>query len=166
MNTQCNNTGRNRSAAQQLLFALALVVSLTACKKDGATTVAAEPARATAPAPAEAPPAITIARVDLGTAVGADMKVAVPAALFKADDTIYAAVSTNGSAPGATLKATWSYEGSSVVYQQTQLLKNLTGPTAIDFSLPNSGGYKIGVYKIEVSIDGKPAAVTEFVVTK
>ncbi len=166
MNTSCNHTGRNLPAAQQLLFALALGASLTACKKDEPTTVAAVPARATAPAPVEAPPAITIARVDLGTMVGADRKVAVPAALFKADDTIYAAVSTNGSAPGATLKATWNYEDGSVVYQQTQLLKNLTGPTVIDFSLPKSDGYKTGVYKIEVSIDGKPAAVTEFVVTK
>jgi len=166
MNTFRITSRRNTPASHKLLFALALTASLAACKKNEPAPEVAAPAEAPALAPAEAPPAITIARIDLGTAVGADMKVAVPAALFKADDTIYAAVSTNGSAPGAALKAKWSFEDGSVVYQQTQMLKNLTGPTVTDFSLPKSDGLKPGVYKVEVSIDGKPAGVTEFNVTR
>ena len=153
-----------------LLLALALATSLAACKKDEpAPAASALSADVSAPAmtsPA-APPAatVTISKIDLGSAVGTDMTVAAPAALFKSNDTIYAAVSTTGSGSNVALKARWMDEHGSVVNQTTQIL-NPAGPAVTDFNLQPGEGLKQGKYKVEVFIDNKSAGTSEFTVAK
>src|SRR5690348_6763333 len=89
------------------IAAMLAVATLAGCKKKEepvpppATTDVTPPAT---PAPAPAPVAATasVTSVDLGNAVGADMKVTTPMTTFGPKDTIIAAVSTHTSDPAAS----------------------------------------------------------------
>src|SRR5690606_9021318 len=107
----------NLAIAAALFGSLALV----GCKKnqdEAAITpppATTEPAPTTTPEPAPAPAAeATVTSVDLGNAVGADMKIVAPSTTFAPTDTIYASVATATSDPAATvpskLTAKWSFE--------------------------------------------------------
>ena len=99
-----------------LIVAIAGALALTACgKKEEPTPTPPPPMEAPAPAPAPttpppaatpAPAAVTVSSVDLGTAVGPDQKVTSPSTEFAPTDTIYAAVSTSGSASSAVSRST------------------------------------------------------------
>ena len=125
---------RNRT---HLALAAALVASLAVvgCKKKEEPVVTPPAASEPAPMPAPAPMAATasVTGVDLGTAVGPDMKVTAPATTFKPSDTIFAAVATSTSDPMATvaskLGAKWSYQDGQTVNEET-VDANLTGELA------------------------------------
>lgn len=164
---------RNR-IAYALIVALTGTLALAGCKKPeepAATTppAATEPAPAPAPAePAPAPaPAATasVTAVDLGTEVGADMKVTKPATTFAPTDTIHAAVSTSTSDPAATvsgkLGAKWTFEDGQTVNEETKDY-NLTGPGVTDFSISKPDGLPAGKYKVEISLDGSVVQSKDF----
>ncbi|HXP01696.1 MAG TPA: hypothetical protein VN813_14435, partial [Luteibacter sp.] len=81
-----------------------------------ATTAAAAPAPAAPPAAAPAAPVaasdtLKVGSVTLGSAVGADKKVAkAKNAFLPTDKTIFASVATEGTTAGATLNAKWTYQ--------------------------------------------------------
>ena len=114
------NTNRLHLARLAVLIGSAAMVG---CKKKEEPApmppVASEPATP-APMPAAAATA-SVTGVDLGNAVGADMRVAAPMGTFAPKDTIYAAVMTATSDPAASvagkLGAKWTYlnaDGSSM----------------------------------------------------
>jgi hypothetical protein len=156
----------NLAIAAALFGSLALV----GCKKkdDAAATppAASEPAAAPAPAPAPAPAAtVAVASVDLGNAVGADMKVATPSTTFAPNDTIYASVQTSTSDPAATvqgtLSANWTFQDGQVVNQEDRAL-SFSGPGATEFHIAKPDGFPAGKYKVEISLDGNVVQSKDF----
>ena len=72
--------------------------------------------------------------------LGPDKTVAAAADTFKPKDTIFAVVSTDGSAPSSTIHVKWTYQG-----KETQTVKedsrtiSPTGPATSEFSIQNYG---------------------------
>lgn len=158
---------RNRS---HCLIAAALVASLAVvgCKKKEEAVVPPPAATEPAPMPAPAPIAATasITAVDLGTAVGPDMRVTTPSTTFKPTDTIHAAVSTTTSDPTATVPARigakWTYQDGAVVKEDPAVEAQLTGSGVTSFSINSPKGFPAGKYKVEVSLDGAVVQSREF----
>lgn len=151
------------------LAALALTGALvmTACGKKEETPppVATTPPAATTPPPATAmaPAGVTVASVDLGTAVGPDQKVTSPTTTFGAKDTIYAAVSTTGAATNSTLGAKWTYQDGQTVNDSSQTIAP-TGPAVTTFHISKPDGWPAGNYKVEITLDGKSVSSKDFTV--
>ena len=158
----------------------AALVALAACKRDDDATTqtppAATPPPATTPAPSTTPtplpgattpapstgtPAVTIANIDLGSAIGADNRVTTASDTFAPTDTVYAAVSTNGAAASTTVTARWTYQDGQVVNESSQTIAP-TGPAVTTFNIAKPDGWPAGQYKVEILIDGQTAGQREF----
>ncbi len=154
-------TNRNR-----LLLVSAFVAStfaLAACKKE-APAPPPEPTAAPVPTAAPTPaPAVTITDVSLGTSVGADKKVQAPTDTFKPKDTIFAAVSTDGSAASSVIAVKWTFGEGQVVKEDSKTITP-TGPATTEFSIQKPSGWPKGSYKVETTVDGKPGPSKTFTV--
>ncbi len=120
------------------------------------------------PAPAPAPMAATamVSGVDLGNAVGADMRVTAPMSVFAPKDTIYAAVSTGTSDPAASVAgkvgAKWTHlDSNQVVHEESKDL-TLAGDGVTDFQISKPDGWPTGKYKVEIMLDGAVVQTREF----
>ena len=156
---------KQRSQQLTLIVAMASALALSACgkKEEPAPAPAPPPVAAPAPAPT-APPApapVAVASVDLGTAVGADQKVTTPSTTFAPTDTIYAAVSTTGSAANAVLNAKWSYQDGQTVNESSQTIAP-NGAAVTTFHISKPDGWPAGNYKVEISLDGSPVSTKDF----
>ena len=142
-----------------LAFALAATLSLAACgkKEDAATPTAAPPAASATAAPAEA---VSLASIDLGSAVGADQKVTTATTTFHPKDSIYAAVSTTGSG-NATIAVKWSYQDGQTVKEDSKTIAP-TGPATTSFEISKPDGWPAGNYKLDVTLNGQPAGTKDF----
>ncbi|HEY6148075.1 MAG TPA: hypothetical protein VIZ69_10275 [Thermoanaerobaculia bacterium] len=137
--------------------------AFTACKKAETpaptpTVVAAEPAPTAVPAPA-----VSVTDLSLGKSVGADKKVQTPTDTFSPKDTIFASVSTDGSAPTSVIAVKWTFGDGQTVKEDSKSIAP-TGPTATEFSIQKPGGWPKGNYKVEVTVDGKPGPSKTFTV--
>src|SRR5262249_8317818 len=143
---------------------LLAVVALAACAKKEAP--APEPTPVPVPTPVPTPVPFHVTSVDLGSAIGADKKVTTAASQFTPKETIYAAVSTAGAAPKATIKVRWTYgPKSQLVNEETRDIAP-TGPAVTEFHISKPSGWPVGGYKVEVSVDGNAAATKDFAVKK
>lgn len=163
----------NRIRTPHLLMAAVLATAaLAGCKKKeevAVTTPPATPATTAMPAPAPMPTTTTTASVtsvDLGTAVGPDMKVTAPAATFKPKDTIIAAVSTSTSDPAASvpgkLGVKWTHVDSGQTVHEESKDVNFSGMGVTDFQISKPDGWPTGKYKVEVSLDGNVVQSRDF----
>jgi len=147
-------------ALKTLLIGAALAAALASCKKEDETPVAAAPTPevapppAAAPAPAPAPAEMSVSGVVFGTAVGADKNVVTPSTSFGAKDTIYAAVTTQNTTPGATLEAKWSGSDGKIVHDDTVTIAS-AGDSVTDFQLSSPTGFAPGKYQVEIFLNGK-----------
>jgi hypothetical protein len=143
---------------------LAICSLLFACGKSEAP-----PSRAPAPAPppqaaAPAQPApFRVVGVDLGKAIGPDKKVAQPTTSFAPTDTIYAVVTSDGSAPNVALKARWTYQDGQLVDETARTIAP-SGPSATEFHIAKPSGWPTGKYKVEISANGATVGAKEFAV--
>ena len=148
-----------------IAVALAGSIVLAACgKKEEApppAPVVTTPAPAPAPVATPAPAPVAVASVDLGTAVGPDQKVTSPTTTFGPKDTIYAAVSTTGMAPSATLNAKWTYQDGQTVNDSSQTIAP-NGPAVTTFHISKPDGWPAGNYKVEIALNGGPVASKDF----
>jgi len=153
-----------------LALGLAGALTLAACNKSPenapapATTPPPPAPAATTPPPATTAPAqqgVSVTSVDLGTAVGADQKVTSPSTTFSPKDTIYAAVSTTGSASNATLGAKWTYQDGQTVNDSSQTIAP-TGPAVTTFHISKPDGWPAGNYKVEITLDGNAVSSKDF----
>jgi hypothetical protein len=111
---------------------------------------------------------LTVAKLTLGNAVNTAHEVTHASNSFAFNDKIiYASVATEGRSSGATLNAKWSYlEGPG------QLISSITesiatdGPAVTTFKVENPDLWPEGKYEVEISLDGKPVAHQDFVITK
>ena len=121
-----------------------------------------------APAPAPAPMAATasVNGVDLGNAVGADMRVTAPMTTFAPKDTIYAAVSTGTSDPAGSvagkLGAKWTHVDSNQVVHEESKDLTFAGDGVTDFQISKPDGWPTGKYRVEISLDGAVVQTREF----
>ena len=147
--------------------ALVSTLALSGCKKNDETTppVAIEPTpSASAPAPMPGATA-SVTGVDLGNAVGPDMKVTTASTSFGKMDTIIAAVSTSTSdslanVPGK-LGAKWSFQDGQVINDESKDV-NFTGAGVTNFQVSKPDGWPAGNYKVEISLDGTVVQSKDF----
>ena len=136
--------------------ALAVALSLGACKRD-------EPVTTTAPAPT--PAAATVTAVDLGSAVDADGRVVAGTTTFATTDTITASVMTTTGTPtgraSGTLGARWTFEDGQVVNQESKTFE-FTGPGVTNFQISKPDGWPVGRYRVEISLDGQVVQTRDF----
>ena len=148
--------------------ALAVALSLGACKRDEpVTTTAPAPAPTTTPAPAPAPTpaAATVTAVDLGSAVDADGRVVAGTTTFATTDTITASVMTTTGTPtgraSGTLGARWTFEDGQVVNQESKTFE-FTGPGVTNFQISKPDGWPVGRDRVEISLDGQVVQTRDF----
>ncbi|QNN45229.1 hypothetical protein H9L17_08195 [Thermomonas brevis] len=150
-----------------VLAALLGSAALVGCKKKeepAPPPVAAEPAPAETPAPMAA--TASVGSVDLGNAVGADMRVTAPMTTFAPKDTIYAAVATATSDPMASvpgkLGVKWTHVDSNQTVNEETKDITFAGDGVTDFQISKPSGWPTGKYKVEVSLDGNVVQTREF----
>ena len=153
-----------------VLAAMLASAALVGCKKKeepAPLPPAAESSPAPAPDPAAMPATASVNSVDLGNAVGADMRVTAPMSSFSPKDaTIYAAVSTGTSDPAASvagkLGAKWTHVDSSQVVHEESKDITFAGDGVTDFQISKPDGWPTGKYKVEISLDGNVVQTREF----
>lgn len=145
-------------------------VALVGCKKKEEPAPLPPVADTTpmpAPAPAAMPATASVNSVDLGNAVGADMRVTAPMSTFSTKDaTIYAAISTGTSNPAASvpgkLGAKWTHVDSNQTVHEESKDLTFAGDGVTDFQINKPNGWPTGKYKLEVSLDGNVVQTREF----
>jgi hypothetical protein len=108
---------------------------------------------------------VQVARVDLGKHVGNDNQVTEHADAFAPNETIYASVVTNGSAPTAELKTRWTFQDGQVVDEVSRTIAP-SGDAATEFHVSKPDGLPVGKYRVEVFLNGAPAGSKEFEVKR
>jgi hypothetical protein len=147
-------------------FVIAAVASgLLGCGGSSESPPATQPppspqVKTTVPA-APAPAAVRVTAIEVGKAINAQKRVEQPTTTFAPTDTLYVSILTDGSASNATLGARWTYEGGTVVKEDTQTIAP-TGATATEFHVAKPSGWPAGNYKVEVSLNGSPASARDF----
>ena len=152
-----------------VLAAMLGSAALVGCKKKEEPAPLPPAAETTpAPMPAPAPMAATasVNNVDLGNAVGADMRVTAPMSTFAPKDTIYAAVTTGTSDPAASvagkLGAKWTHiDSNQTVHEESRDL-TFAGDGVTDFQISKPDGWPTGKYKVEIMLDGAVVQTREF----
>ena len=153
-----------------LIAAIAGALVLSACGKNEPHPAPSAPAPAPAPAPtpppppvapAPAPAPVAVGSVDLGSAVGPDQKITTATTAFTPKDTIYAAVSTTGTATNAVLSAKWTFQDGQTVNESNQTIAP-NGPAVTSFHISKPDGWPVGNYKVEISLNGQSVASKEF----
>lgn len=151
-----------------MLAAMLASATLMGCKKKDEPVVTPPVASDTAPMPAATPMAGTamVNGVDLGNAVGADMRVTTPMSVFGPRDTIYAAIATGTSDPAASVPgkvgAKWTHVDSNQVVHEESKDLTLAGDGVTNFQISKPDGWPTGRYKVEIMLDGAVVQTREF----
>jgi hypothetical protein len=95
---------------------------------------------------------LTARTIQVGKSLNSDNSVGVLATTFKPNDTIYAAVLTDGSGRG-TVGAKFSYGGR--VISEPEKRVSYKGSAATEFHIEYSGGFPPGDYDIELFLNGQ-----------
>ena len=105
--------------------------------------------------------AVKVTDVTLGRAIGGDKAISDSTDKFRPNDTIYASVTTDGSAPSATLRARWTFEDGQTVDESSRtIVPNTRERTEFHISKPN--GWPAGKYKVEVFLNDQSAETKTF----
>ena len=144
-----------------LALGLTALISVAACKKAEEPVATAAPP--TVAIPTAAPAAtVQVTDVSLGKSIGADKKVQTPTDTFAPKDTIFASVSTDGTAPAAVIHAKWTFQDGQTVKDDSRTVA-LAGPAVTEFSIQKPDGWPKGNYKVEISVDaGAPVTTKSF----
>jgi hypothetical protein len=124
----------------------------------GAAACGSKPAETTTPAGTTA---VKITDVSLGRAIGGDKAISDSTDNFKPNDTIYASVLTDGSAPSATLRAKWTFEDGQTVEESTQTIAP-SGRARTEFHISKPNGWPAGKYKVEVFLNDQSSGTKTF----
>lgn len=143
--------------------------ALVGCKKKEDPAPMPPIASDTAPgmqAPGALPATASVTSVDLGNAVGADLRVATPMTTFGRNDTIYAAIATATGDPAASVpgkvSAKWTHvDSNQVVHEESRDLA-LAGDGVTSFQISKPDGWPTGKYRLEVMLDGNVVQTREF----
>lgn len=106
---------------------------------------------------------VAVTEIDLGRGIGADKRVTEAGDEFRPNDTIYAVVSTSGSAQSATLQARWTFQDGQVVDETSETISP-TGPAVTEFHISKPDGLPKGKYKVEILLNGTSTRSRDFTV--
>jgi len=100
--------------------------------------------------------------ITLGRALGADGMIAEESRTnsFWTTDKFYVAVTTDGSVPGATVKARWKYSDGSVAGEDTKTL-DPSGKTLLLQATGPDGRWKEGDYTVEIFVNDVSAGAKD-----
>jgi hypothetical protein len=129
-----------------------------------ATPTKTAPAAAVAKSP-EAAPEIVVTALTLGSAVGTDKKISEAKTVFGLKDQIFVAVDTKNAAASAELVAKWTAADGQVINENTINFSPTDDASSI-FKISNAKDWPEGKYKVDITLNGKPAQSAEFEVKK
>ena len=138
---------KNRTTS--LWLCLALLVVAAGCGKKTETTTGTSGS------------VVRVTDVSLGRAIGGDKAVTDSTDTFRPNDTIYASVATDGSAPSATLRARWTFEGGQTVDDSSRTIAP-SGNARTEFHIAKPDGWPAGKYKLEVFLNNESARTKDF----
>ena len=145
-----------KARATLLALSLAAFPFTAACGRDEeAATVDTRPAEETTTL------AVRVTQVELGNAIGPDKRVTAVTSEFRPNDTIYATIVTEGTAPNATLVARWTFEDGQTVEESTQTITP-SGTAVSEFHVSKPTGWPVGKYRVEILVNGVSAETKEF----
>jgi hypothetical protein len=130
-----------------LPLCLALLMAAAACHGNAANNAATAGVRVT--------------DVTLGRSVGGDKAITDRTETFKPNDTIYASVATEGSAPSATIRAKWSFETGQLVDESTRTIAP-NNRERTEFHISKPDGWPAGKYKLEVFLNDQATETKNF----
>ena len=104
---------------------------------------------------------VRVSQIDMGRSLTADKTINDKTDSFRPNDTIYASVATEGTAPSTTMKARWTYQDGQVVNESTQTIAP-TGAARTEFHISKPDGWPTGKYKLEVFLNGTSASTKDF----
>ena len=105
--------------------------------------------------------AVKVTDVSLGRAIAGDKSISDGTDKFRANDTIYASVTTDGSAPSATLRARWTFEDGQTVDESTRTIAP-GNRERTEFHISKPNGWPAGKYKVEVFLNDQPSGTKNF----
>ena len=131
-----------------LALCLALLMAAAACHGNAANNTGATAG-------------VRVTDVTLGRSVGGDKAITDRTETFKPNDTIYASVATEGSAPSATLRAKWSFETGQLVDESTRTIAP-NNKERTEFHISKPDGWPAGKYKLEVFLNDQATETKNF----
>ncbi|MEO6518690.1 MAG: hypothetical protein ABIO17_06830 [Pseudoxanthomonas sp.] len=149
-----------------LIVALAGTVALAGCKKKEEAVVTAPVVTEPAPAPMMQTPApVAATSVTVGNMAAADKSVA-GMSTFAAKDKIIVSVKTDAATTAnAAIDAKLTFQDGQVAGQQTAtVMAEDAGTTNITFS--NAKPWPVGKYKVDVTVNGMAAGMTQEIEVK
>ena len=149
-----------------LIVALAGTVALAGCKKKEEAVAPAPVVTEPAPAPIETAPApVSATSVTVGNMAGADKSVAAVSTFGTKDKIIVSGKTDATTAANAAIDAKLTYQDGQVAGQQTANVKaEDAGTTNVEFS--NTNPWPAGKYKVDVTVNGQPAGMTQEIEVK
>lgn len=109
--------------------------------------------------------AVRVTDVSLGRAIGADKAVSDTTDKFRPNDTVYASVATDGTAPSATLRAKWTFEDGQTIDESSRTITP-SGRERTEFHVVKPSGWPAGKYKVEVFLNDQSAGTKTFEVER
>ena len=106
---------------------------------------------------------LEVTSIQLGRSVNADGTVGGHTTRFAPGDTVYVSVLTSGVG-SATIGVRWMYRGR--VLGEPKKEVSYKDVAATEFHLQSAGGFPVGDYTVEVSLDGQSVGTREFRVEK
>jgi hypothetical protein len=104
---------------------------------------------------------VRVTDVTLGRAIGGDRAITDRTETFGPNDTIYASVTTDGTAESVTLRARWTFEDGQVVDESTRTISP-HGQERTEFRISKPDGWPAGKYTLEVFVNDRSAESKNF----
>jgi len=104
---------------------------------------------------------VKVTDVSIGRAIGGDKAISDSTDNFRPNDTIYASVATEGTAPSAALRAKWTFEDGQTVDESTRTIAP-AGRERTEFHISKPNGWPAGKYKVEVFLNDQSAGTKTF----
>jgi hypothetical protein len=108
---------------------------------------------------------LRVTDVSLGRTLQPDKSIGDRTDTFQPQDTIYASIATEGSAPSTTVTTRWTYQDGQLVNESTQTIAS-TGDARTEFHISKPDGWPEGAYKLYVLLNGSEARVHDFQVKR
>lgn len=162
MTKHTSSTARWTTASALVLAAFAVA----ACgKKDEAPAMASDSAMTTPMATMAA----SVSAIETGKHLGSNMRVTEVTSTFAPMDTMFVAVVTENSMPSNALTAKWTFGDGQMVDSTMQQIAPADGmnvTTVTEFHVVKPGGWPVGMYKVELWLDGVSVGTRELEVKK
>jgi hypothetical protein len=133
--------------------ALAVLISAAGCGQKPADTGGTVGTTGTS--------SVKVTDVSLGRALSGDKSISDSTDKFRANDTIYASVTTDGSASSATLRAKWTFEDGQTVDESTRTIAP-SNRERTEFHISKPNGWPAGKYKFEVFLNDQSVGMKNF----